>query len=216
MLTARTAPHIYAASARSGGNSDTAASLMARAIAEADPRYADGLPVHHLREYSIRNCAACGRCSFKPESGCSLDARGEPDDARRLLAPLHAAPYVVFCSPIYFYHVPGLFKSLMDRSQADYEKWMAKDPALRELPKRRAYVILNAGRPTGDKLFEGALITLKFFLITYNIELAEPLLLRGLDARGDLSDDEATVECVLEYGRAAARYERQHGPQATD
>jgi multimeric flavodoxin WrbA len=113
------------------------------------------------------------------------------------------APVVVFTSPIYFYGVPSRCKTWIDRSQRFWEARRKGDAWVMALRDRPAYACLVAGQPTGQKLFEGARLTLKYFLANFGMALAEPLGLRGLDDRGELLADAGAVERVVALGRAA-------------
>jgi multimeric flavodoxin WrbA len=188
---------VFACSPRPGGNSDLAASLLRDTLAE-EGRAARGLA---LRDVSLLPCVGCQSCTKNPEQGCVLAGR---DQADQLFAPLLHAPALYFCSPIYYYHVPAGFKAFIDRGQAFYARAQAGDPAMRNLPRRTARAVLVAGRPRGEKLFEGSLLTLKYFLQPFNVTLGEPLLLRGQDAKGDLAGDHAARALVEAYARAAA------------
>lgn len=191
---------VFRCGPRKGGNSDRAAALFTEGLA------LEGLgaaPVF-LREHAVSPCLGCDACAKGPKHACPLAAE---DDSDALFDhPLHA-PFLCFASPIYFYHVPAIFKALIDRAQRFYHARAAGDAEMLALPGRRAYVILVAGRPSGERLFEGTLLTLKYFLSPFSVELAEPLLLRGLDGPKDLARDREKSGLVLAYGRDAARRE---------
>lgn len=191
-------PVVFRCSPRRDGNSDTAARLFVEGLRSAG---GDAREVR-LADYAIEPCLGCGTCRRSPGRRCVLAAR---DQAEELFGLLLAAPFVLFAAPIFFYHLPAHFKALIDRSQSYYEKAMALDPAVTGLPRRTAYVALVAGRPTGERLFEGSLLTLKYFLVNFNFTLAEPLTFRGKDGPRDLADDEAASELLRERGAAAWR-----------
>jgi multimeric flavodoxin WrbA len=128
-----------------------------------------------------------------------LDKAG--DAAGELFAALDAAPVAVFASPIYFYHVPAIFKAFIDRAQRRYEVRLADGPG--QAADRLAYPLLVAGRPRGERLFEGALLTLKYFLWPFGYLPGPPTLLRGLDAPGDLAGDGPALAALEAAGEAA-------------
>jgi hypothetical protein len=127
----------------------------------------------------------------------------DTDQAEELFAPLLAAPVVLFAAPIYFYHLPAQFKGLIDRSQRYYALREKGDPRVAALPRRPAHVVLAAGRPTGEKLFEGSLLTLKYFLHSFNRSLDGTLLFRGKDRPGDLAADPAACDDLRGLGERA-------------
>lgn len=192
---------VFRCGPRERGNSDRAAALFTEGLA------LEGLGAASvfLREHALLPCVGCDACAKGPKRLCPLAAR---DDSGALFAHLLHAPFIAFASPIYFYHVPAIYKALIDRAQRFYNARAAGDAAMLALPRRRAYVILVAGRPSGERLFEGTLLTLKYFLAPFNVELAEPVLLRGLDGPKDLARDGEKSGRVVEYGREAARREQ--------
>lgn len=191
---------IYACSHRRGGNSDRTATLLARGVAEAGGK-ADVLSI---RNHSVMACLACDYCAkaeFK--QGKARCALGQQDEAYDLFAPMLTARTVFFTSPIYFYHLPSLFKTWIDRSQ---QFWAAKklgEPWITDLPKRTAHAVFHAGRPTGDKLFDGAQVTLKYFLHNFNFTLAEPLIFRGIDGQNDMKTHPDFEQQVIDFGHTA-------------
>jgi len=183
-------PLIVACSPRERGNCDHGAQLLADALtfAGANPR------VVHLRDLDIRLCNGCQACGKGPEFACVH--RG--DEAQSLFGLMIGAPALFFVSPVYFYHVPALFKAFIDRSQRYYMAKVSGDVGLAGLPRRVAHVVLLGGRERGDRLFEGAFITLKYFLWSFNVDLGESCCLYGVDGPGDLAADEGAA------GRVAA------------
>ncbi|MEA5088902.1 NAD(P)H-dependent oxidoreductase [Solidesulfovibrio sp.] len=189
---------VFLCGPRAGGNSDTAGLAFAEALAAA------GAPVRvvKLREQRLEPCRGCGACAG-PGNRCPLDK--DDDAAEALFDLIKAAPVVAFAAPIYFYHVPALFKAFIDRAQRRYAARLASAPRAVAPAALPAHVLLVAGRQRGEKLFEGALLTLKYFLWPLSRELAAPCLLRGMDAPGDLAADAAALADVAALGRAAAR-----------
>lgn len=186
---------VLACSPRAGGNSDAAAELFARGAEEAGA----AVRLLALREQRILPCAGCGACA-EPPHACALAGA---DRAEELFGLLETAAAVCLASPIYFYHLPAPFKAWIDRGQSRWQRRQAGDPALAALARRPAYACLVAGRKKGGLLFSGSLLTLKYFLAPFSLELAEPLTLRGLDRPGDLAADPAAAAALLDAGRRA-------------
>jgi len=195
-------PIVFLCGPRAGGNSDTAGLAFADGLARSGrvPR------VIALREQAVAPCRGCGACAGAGHR-CPLDNEG--DAAETLFAAMDAAPLVAFASPIYFYHVPALFKALIDRAQRRYAIRAAAGatPAAgaKDAASRLAYPLLVAGRPQGERLFEGALLTLKYFLWPFGFVLGQPGLLRGLDAPGDLAGYAEGLAMLGALGEAAGR-----------
>ncbi|MCA1946290.1 MAG: NAD(P)H-dependent oxidoreductase [Desulfovibrio sp.] len=193
----------YACSPRPKGNSDAALALL---LAECA---AVGVPAERLslRSACVLPCLGCQRCALPPGGLC---VQSPKDQSAQLFAPLLTAPAVCFAAPIYFYHLPSGFKAFIDRAQSFYARRERGDAVMRALPPRKAYVVLVAGRTRGERLFEGALLTLKYFLEPFNITLADPCLLRGVDQPGDLA--RLAIDEVTAYARAAAAAMRALSP----
>ncbi len=205
---------VFACSHRPGGNCDHAARLIAQGVEEAG----GAARIVAVRDFEITHCTACHACLTAPGHRCIFQ---DQDQAEELFALLRQAPAVFFASPIYFYHLPSRLKAWIDRGQRFWAMRQDQDravppaaahpadhPSLGEAPlptprpaPRLAHVALFAGRPRGEKLFEGALVTLKFFLSNFGIGLAEPLLFRGKDGPGDLAGDAAAEGALEELGR---------------
>ncbi len=183
-------------SPRRGGNSDAAAELFSRGIEAAG----GACRTLHLRDHPVSPCVGCGACAKGPAHACPL---AEEDQGGEVFAAVLEASLVCLVSPIYFYHVPALFKALIDRGQRFYNARLAGAPEVANLPPKQAFPILIAGRKTGERLVEGALLSLKYFLSPLNITLADPLTLRGLDARGDLNNNVAARAAVLARAKRA-------------
>lgn len=195
-------PLVVAASPRAGGNTDRAADLLAQAAAEA-AQGSEPLPeVVRLRDYGVLPCLGCGACAAHPRGQC---VRAGEDRAEELFARLMDAPWLAVCSPIYFYHLPAQCKAWVDRSQRHYLLRGRGDEAMLALPGRPAHVCLVAGRPRGERLFEGALLTLRYFLAVYNFSLDGVATLRGLDGPDALDADGQARRAVEDLGRAAGR-----------
>ena len=134
---------IYACSHRKGGNSDRAAELLARGIREAGGK-SDTI---RIREYQIRHCLACGHCDKAIDlQGCERCVLGKTDDAWTLFKPLFTARTVFFASPIYFYHLPSMLKTWIDRSQQFWTARKTGENWIADLPERQAHAGKGSSR----------------------------------------------------------------------
>lgn len=192
---------VFACSHRAGGNSDLAARLISQGVEEAGGQ----ARIVAVRDFEVTHCTACHACLSAPDHRCVFQ---DQDQAEELFDLLRGAPAVFLASPIYFYHLPSRLKAWIDRGQRFWAMRQDPDAAAPQASLRIAHVALFAGRPRGEKLFEGALVTLKFFLSNFGIGLAEPLLFRGKDGPGDLAGDAAAGEELIELGREGWRGRR--------
>ncbi|MBN2140651.1 MAG: flavodoxin family protein [Desulfovibrionaceae bacterium] len=187
---------IFSCSHRAQGNSNAAARLFLRGVEEAGGR-GHLIPV---RNFKVLPCRACRICEKDPKSVC---VQKDKDYAHELFEILKTAPVVFFASPIYFYHLPSMFKTLIDRSQSVYAARQKGDPEIVSLPERAAHACLLAGRARGERLFDGALLTLKYFLQSFNLSLAEPMTMRAVERIGDLEENQEACARIIALGRAA-------------
>lgn len=190
---------IYACSHRAGGNSLRAAQEVAEGIADVGGT----AEIIELRKHSVLPCLACGKCG-DPDTGahpCVLRAK---DDAEALFAPMLTAPTVIFASPIYFYHLPSAFKTWMDRAQSH---WVARAANEGHCPgKERLYHnVLVAARPRGQKLFEGAELSLKYFAWSFCLKPGETLGILGKDGPREMGDHKEDLARCRQLGRDAWR-----------
>jgi len=185
---------LFACSPRGGGNTDTSARAFAQGIDDAGGTS----EIVYLRDKIIIPCKGCSLCD--PSGTCILATK---DDVESLFAALLESPFVFFAAPIYFYHLPALFKGFIDRAQSYYLRSVHRDRPSVEFPRRRAYVSLCAGRPRGERLFEGSLLTLKYFLDVFGFSLHDPVLFRAMDGPGDFAADRDALDTMRFLGREA-------------
>ncbi|MBU1001786.1 MAG: NAD(P)H-dependent oxidoreductase [Proteobacteria bacterium] len=190
-------PAVISASPRPGGNSDRAAALFARGAAQAS---GGEVRVQHLRRYKVQPCTACYRCQHDPSGQCFLNGS---DQSGALFQQLLSAPSLFLSAPIFFYHLPAGLKAWIDRGQSYWLRRREGDPVLLSLPLRPAWICLVAGRKQGEKLFEGSLLTLDYFLKIFNFELRDPLTLKGLEGAGDLAVHPGASNALLQLGAEA-------------
>lgn len=181
---------IFACSPRRDGNCDTAASLIRETCGEYAPR------VTALRDFSVLPCTSCGFCAQHPGE-CPLQTQ---DDSATLFERIHSATRLVLVAPIYFYHLPAHLKSLIDRSQTQWALQASR--AETAAPCRMAYPVLIGARRSGDRLFEGSLLTLRYWLDVFGYTIAPAVTLYGLDGPSDLAQDAAAREKIIQYARS--------------
>ncbi len=200
----------------------------------AVPASPEAMDLLYLRENPVAACVSCGVCDHPGLAPCSLDGRriasvscpavsasgvcagaglgvgagagaGAKDYGPELFDRLFSVPVLLITSPVYFYHVPTLFKAFIDRGQYWWMRKLQGHPRFNGLrAKRPAHVLLLCGRPRGERLFEGSLLSLKFFLSIFGFELQEPLLLRGVDGPKDLSGDTESLSALDAWAASLA------------
>lgn len=112
----------------------------------------------------------------------------------------------MLASPVFFYTVSAQTKIFMDRSQAQWAKKYLLDKAafgLRE-PARKA-LFIAAGATGGAHLFDGILLTVKYFLDAWDMQLWKSLLYRRLDGADDVKDHPEYLEEAYRAGKELAQ-----------
>lgn len=159
---------ILAASPHANGLTDALATVAANAARKRGNKAG----IVFLRDYAVAPCLGCKTCGLGGK--CVLE-----DDADKLFAELGRASALLVCAPIYFYALPAQFKALIDRSQRYWQPGQKFESAL-----KKAGIILTSGRQKGQKLFCGALLTLRYFLLPFDFAIAAKLCCPGADELG--------------------------------
>jgi len=122
----------------------------------------------------IYGCKETGRCVIQ-------------DDFQGVSNQLLACHGLMLASPIFFYTVSAHTKILMDRCQSLWIKkyWVDKIP-LGQRDLKRKGLFISVGATRGKRLFDGTLLTLKYFFDILDAELWKALLYRELDFEGDV------------------------------
>ena len=121
----------------------------------------------------------------------------------KIYSRLLAADIVALASPVYFYGVTGWTKVLIDRAQALWgRKYVLNDPAFGKEGKKRAGFFISVGGTKGPKMFEGAVLTVKYFFDAFNAKYAGELLVRQVDGKGEILQQPQSLADALAAGRA--------------
>jgi multimeric flavodoxin WrbA len=136
-----------------------------------------------LSELSISPCTSCDSC--QKDGQCVIN-----DDMQLMYGKLLEADYVVFASPVYFKGVSAQMKALIDRCQALWSrKYILKQKLVSpDRPGRKGYFISTSGSVgnNGNKIFEGAIMTIKSIFHVIDIEYKGELLFEGMEKKGDI------------------------------
>ena len=138
----------------------------------------------------IYGCKKTGRCVIQ-------------DDFQKVYDQLLACDGIILASPIFFYAVSAHTKILMDRCQSLWVKkyWVEKTPFGKKEAKRKG-LFISVGATKGKKLFDGVLLAVRYFFDTFDAELWQSLLYRGLDFEGDVLEHPEHLEEAYEAGKA--------------
>ncbi len=140
----------------------------------------------------IYGCKKTGRCAIQ-------------DDFQGIYDRLDRCDGLLLATPIFFYSVTALTKTLMDRCQSFWVRkyWLKQNPHESEKGLRKCFLI-SVGATKGKKLFDGALLTTRYFLDALGMELSETLLYRQLDFEGDVLTCPAYLTEAYETGKRFA------------
>lgn len=184
-------PYVLAiyGSPRRSGNSATLLGECLRGVAN----WTDNIDRVFLRDLEISPCleiyacAKTGRCAIR-------------DDFDLLVPKLEQADLVILASPIMFYAVSAHTKALMDRCQAFWVKryWL-KEPINPDKLRRKG-VFISVGATKGKRLFDGAILSARYFFDALDIEMAATLCFGGLDAAGDVLQHPEYLQQAYDLG----------------
>jgi multimeric flavodoxin WrbA len=156
------------------------ASLLKAAVAGA--REDAGAQVEEivLRDLKMSPCLEIYGC--KQAGRCVIE-----DDFQWVREHLLEAKGLILASPVFFYTVSAHTKILMDRCQSLWVKkyWIDQNlPGPK--PGKRKGMYIGVGATGGKRLFDGILLTIRYFFDVLDMTLDQKLLYRGLDFEGDI------------------------------
>lgn len=154
--------------------------------AEVEKIVVDKLEIAPCREYY--GCLRDGNCVI----------RDEMDD---IYPKLLSADAIIVASPIFFYAVSAQVLTFISRCQALWaRKYILKNLGV---PLRKgAFIAVGATR--GKNLFEGPVLTVRYFFKAINAEYADELLIRGIDKRGEIKEHPTALADAFELGKRLA------------
>jgi multimeric flavodoxin WrbA len=139
----------------------------------------------------IYACRKDGNCAIK-------------DDMQVLYKKLLEADHVIFASPMFFYSVTSQAKAVIDRCQA---LWVRKHVLGmgKEDERERRGVFISVGATRGTKLFDGAVLTVKYFFDAIGVKYSGDLLVRGIDNRAQIKEHPTALEDAFRLGQELVR-----------
>ena len=159
--------------------------------ADVEKIVVDKLKIAPCKEYL--GCFRDGNCVIR-------------DDMDAIYPKLLEADIVIIASPIFFYGVTSQVKALIDRCQA---LWARKHILKQTLPDgNRKGAFIAVGATKGKRLFEGVILTVKYFFEAIGVEYADELLVRSVDARGEIRQHQTALADAFELGKRLAQTRR--------
>lgn len=180
-------------SPRKGGNTDQ---LLDEALEGARAAGAETATVY-ARDLNMRGCIECGGCD---ETGkCVLK-----DDMQSVYPLLYQADGIIMATPIFFYNVTSQLKAVIDRNQASWAKQRLEKPGHRKKHYEggRGYLIAVAAS-RGERLFDCAEITARYFFDALDMSYEDGLFLRQLEKGDDVQRRPEALTQAFELGKKA-------------
>jgi multimeric flavodoxin WrbA len=141
----------------------------------------------------IYGCNKAGECRLKDDF---QKARDQILDCRGLM----------LASPVFFYTVSAHTKILMDRFQSLWvKKYRVEKTGQNQQKILRKGLFIAAGATRGKKLFDGMLLSLRYFFDVIDMELWKALLYRGLDFEGDVLKFPEYLDEAYQAGKEFAK-----------
>lgn len=156
--------------------------------AEVEKIVVDKLKIAPCKEYL--GCFKDGNCVIR-------------DDMDEIYPKLLEADVVIIASPMFFYGVSSQAKALIDRCQALWAREHILKQSLPNGGRKGAFIAVGATK--GKRLFEGAILTVKYFFEAIGVEYADELLIRGVDARGEIKEHPIALSDAFELGKRLAQ-----------
>jgi multimeric flavodoxin WrbA len=151
------------------------------------------------------NISGCIECNDCMETGyCTIG--DEMDD---IYQALERADRLILASPMFFMGVSSQAKAVIDRCQCYWAlKYVLEQefPREKDAPKRHG-MFIGVGGTRGEHLFDGTLLTLRYFFDAIAMERHEELyvLVKGVDAKGDVLEHEDALNQAFESGKKLAQ-----------
>jgi multimeric flavodoxin WrbA len=184
-----------ASSQRRNANSET---LLDRALSGIDKKGV-GIKKLILTDLKILPCTSCQAC-FKTGK-CVIN-----DDMQIVYEDLLAADILLIASPIYFQGPPCRFKCLIDRCQALWaRKYILRKRLVRKNKKRKGAAIFVCASSGAKNTFVGAVITMKAWFRTLDIEYSKEFLAEGLEGELAALKDKQLLKSAVRFGATMLR-----------
>jgi len=178
-------------SPRKGGNSE----VLLQAVLQGVTKTAGLTEVIRLCDLNIHPCLNCGGCDDTGE--CVVD-----DDMTMLYDKIMANQRIILASPIFFYGITAQAKAFIDRCQALWNRhrlWREQGKVLDKHDRKGYFVSVAATR--GARVFEGAILTIKYGYDAMGVQYSGEILVRGVEGLGDMAKYPDQLKQAEETGR---------------
>jgi multimeric flavodoxin WrbA len=180
-------------SPRRGGNTDLLLEEMLRGAEEG------GAQIERIiiPELKFSPCIECHGCDETGE--CVLH-----DHMEKVYPKLLEADWIILAFPIFFYGVPAWTKALIDRVQSLWvRRYRLKLPP-KDKGRRRKGFFISVGATRGTRLFDGAMLTVKYFFDALGVDFTGQLVFKGVEGKGDIRNHPTALREAFEAGKVSA------------
>lgn len=177
-------------SPRRNGNTST---LLKQAVAGARDA---GAMVEEivLRDLDMSPCLEIYGC--KKAGACVIK-----DDFNRIETLFNQIDGLMLASPIFFYAVSAHTKILMDRCNSLWVKkyWIDKRPfGQKDYPRKGLFIAVGSTR--GKRLFDGAILSVQYFMDALDMSLYDTLIGRGIESEGQVNEFPELLDAAYAAG----------------
>jgi len=181
----------FLGSPRKKGNSE----ILTEAVLEGVKQAGGSPEIIRLCDLKISPCISCGGCDKTGK--CVVE-----DDMTPLYDKIITIDKIIVASPIFFYGITAQTKAFIDRTQAlwNRKRLLQKKGEWIENPERRGFFI-SVAATRGARIFEGAVLTMKYGFDAMGINYGGDFLITGPDRRGDIKKYEQKLTEAREAGK---------------
>ncbi|MBM4463335.1 MAG: flavodoxin family protein [Chloroflexi bacterium] len=155
--------------------------------AEVEKIIVDKLNIAPCREYY--GCTKDGNCVIR-------------DDMDEIYPKLLSADSVIIASPMFFYGLSAQAKALIDRCQALWARKHVLKQNVSASGRKGAFIAVGATK--GKNLFNGSILTVKYFFEAISVDYSDELLVRGVDQRGEIREHPTALADAFALGKRLA------------
>ena len=158
-----------------------------------------------LRDLKISPCLEIYAC--KEQGECAIK-----DDFQMLRDKILSAKGLIIASPVFFYSVSAHTKIMMDRFQSLWVRkyWIDEMPYDQRVFKRKG-LFISVGATQGKMLFDGVVLSMKYFFDTLDMALWRALTYRGIDLEGEIKNYPDHMKEAYASGKDLAESQLQLG-----
>jgi len=181
----------FLGSPRKKGNSEVLTQELLEGV-----RQAGGSPeIIRLCDLKISPCISCGGCD--KTGRCVVE-----DDMIPLYEKIISIDKIIVSSPIFFYGVTAQTKAFIDRTQAlwNRKRLLQQKGEWVDNPERKGFFI-SVAATRGARIFEGAILTMKYGYDAMGMQYGGDFLVTGPDKRGDMAKYEKKLAEAREAGK---------------